>query len=825
MLKTLRIISITSIMLIMVQISFSQNTIADTIVAKEYFALGDKYYGQNTDSSTFYYQKAADIYKQIAEKNKDTLMWQKHIRCLYDASWNLTAQLQFENSLNILDTALIIALKYLGNCNKQTANIYDGLGNVYKYKSEYDKALEYYNKSLEIRLEILGEKHIDVASSYYTIGAIYYDKSEYNKALEYHNKSLEIRLEILGEKHTDVASSYHCIGVVYNDISEYDKALEYHNKSLEIRLELLGEKHTDVAVAYINIGNVYQNKSEYDKALEYHQKSLEITLELFGEKHTEFAIACNNIGVVCKNKAEYEKALEYFQKSLKIFIDLLGEKHTYVASSYNNIGNVYDDKAEYDKALEYYEKSLKIWSEILGEKHTDIAVAYNNIGLVYQNKSEYDKALEYHNKSLEIRLELLGEKHTDVAFTYNNIGNVYAAKSEYDKALEYYQKSLKIVLELLGEKHTYIAVTYNNIGIIYKWKAEYNKALEYYNKSLETRLELLGEKHTDVALTYNNIGHIYQDKSEYDKALEYYQKALASNLLDFNYDGNVLTVPKISNYLEYNELLESLHAKAEIFADTSITLTKLERLKLALKHLQACDTIITQVRREISTLSDKIALGESAAYVYNGAMHVSSQLAQLINTEKAEKYKQFAFYFSEQNKSQVLLQALSGQEAQKFAGIPDSLLKKEKNLIISINFYKQNLAEGLDSITERNFRDKLFRANRQYEELISNFETSYPEYYSLKYSTKNPSVKDLQKLLDAKTAIRSYFVGDSTIYIFTISNKKFDVQQVAKIDNLEDTIRYFRYGLTKFSQRMTDMYRRTGILLYQQLFPESLCFR
>lgn len=79
----------------------------------------------------------------------------------------------------------------------------------------------------------------------------------------------------------------------------------------------------------------------------------------------------------------------------------------------------------------------------------------------------------------------------------------------------------------------------------------------------------------------------------------------------------------------------------------------------------------------------------------------------------------------------------------------------------------------------------------------------------------------MQSILDNKTAIRSYLVGDSTIFIFTITNKKLDIQYLRKPVDFNDNITWFRYGLTKTTSLMQENYRRIGYLLYQQLFPES----
>ena len=778
--KNSKAILVFFVIVLSANVSFAQDLTADTTRANAYYEIADSCLeARQLDSALFYAQKAQKLY-----------------------------------------------IKHLGENSLKNANCLHMIGLVNYYASKYDDALEFYFKSLEIKLEIYGENHTSVANSYNNIGLVYWRKSKYDKALEYYFKSLEIRLEILGEHHTSVATAYYNIGIVYSDRSEYDKALKYYFKSLEIDQENLGEKHPNVADYYNDIGIIYAKKSEYDKALEYYFKSLEIKLEIFGEDHPFVAGLYGNIGSVYKDKSEYDKALEYYFKSLQIFEEFLGEKHPHIAASYSNIGLVYSDKSEYNKALEYHFKGLEIRLEILGKKNVHVATSYINIGIVYWKKSEYDRALKYYFKSLEIYKEILGEKHPNVAHSYNNIGNVYRYKSAYDKALEYYFKSLEIFKEILGEKHPNVAGSYNNIGLVYANRSEYDRALEYYFSGLEIKLEILGEKHTLVASSYNNIGNVYTEKSEYDVALKYYQKGIASCLRNFNDTANVYSVPVIENYLDWNTLLQALHNKAKIFAQHTKDLADLEEsagLELALRHYQACDTLIGLARREISTKSDKLALGEKIVDVYLEAVDVCMKLSEKEERENSDRYKELAFYFSEKNKSSVLLEALAGAEAQKFAGIADSLLQKENELQTDMALYKKLLAENPDSAKQKLFNDKLFTANREYEALIRMFENEYPEYFELKYNQEPAGVAEIKNRLDSKTALISYLISDSTITVFTITHDNLDIKTVPAMENFADTIQYYRYGLIyTTSSRYARMYKKYAYRFYQKLIPDHL---
>jgi len=475
--------------------------------------------------------------------------------------------------------------------------------------------------------------------------------------------------------------------------------------------------------------------------------------------------------------------------------------------------------------LEYLFKALQIEKEILGENHNDVARSYNNIGTVYDDKGEHDKALEYHFKSLQIQKEIFGEKHPDVASSYNNIGIVYYEKGEYDKALEYLFKALQIKKEMLGAKHPLVASSYNNIGNVYYGKREYDRALEYHFKSLQIEKEIFGEKHPDVAASYENIGNVYAIKGEYDKALGYFQKGAATCLYDFNDTVDVYKTPIIRGYLNWKYLLPILQSKAKIIADESKMLKGFKdsnRVKIALRHYQACDTLIDLTRKGISALSDKLALGEKASQVYKEAVDLLLSIESANNEvekETSDNDHNLVFYFSEKNKSSVLLEALAGQEAQKYAGIPDSLLQKAHILKTDIAFCTKKLAEleQLNNAQIALYQDRLFHRNRSIDSLILVFEKQFPEYHNLKYNNKPVTVKDIQKLLDRKTALISYFTGDTTITILTLTKSNLDVKRVPMITNLSDSIVFFRYGLTL---EMPKIIRRLGYKLYQQLFPD-----
>jgi len=605
---------------------------------------------------------------------------------------------------------------------------------------------------------------------------------------------------------------------IFIDKRKFDKALLLSDSLIMMGKKNFGDSSSFAADAYNHIGNIYDEKGELDRALDNFLKSIEIYRKNFGDMHKSIAKCYNNAGIVYRKKAEYDKALEYYFKSVEIYRFMNGDKQVEVAMAYNNIGTIYRLKNELDKSLEYYLLSLSLYKDLLGEKHALVAGSYNNLGNAYAVKQEYDLALEYYLKSIEIKKELLGGKSLDIAVTSNNIGNIYLRKADYDNALKYYFESLELRKSLVGEKHISLATNYNNIGNVYANQAKFDNALEYSFKGLELRKKTFGDKHPAISTSYNNIGEIYFDSRKYEPAMKYYHLGMVSNLRHFNDTVQYLLIPVIDNYLEYSQLIKSLQGKAKC-------LSGIKNWETALLCYKACDGLIGKVRKNMTKQSDKMALGELASQIYEEAIRVCEALK--VNSQKISdknSYAGMSFYFSEQNKSSVLLEALAGQEAQKFAGIPDDLLQSEHLLNKDISFYTEQLA-GLgsaDSLKINTLQKKLFDCNRSYDSLIFVFEKRYPKYHELKYNVNTASVKDVQNLIGKKTAMLSYFVGDSAITIYSIAKNSFKIEQIKKPDDLGETIEFFRNSLTNNNIQSNKVYRKYGAYLYEMLIPKDL---
>lgn len=286
--------------------------------------LGDAYneialsffHKSNLDEAISYWKKSSAIYKNVANTNNNTLAREKQVKSMYYIAWQLTSQSKFEQSLEKLDAALAISLKYLGDSHEQTSILYVGYAYMYSTKKEYDLALQYFFKALQIQKLIYGEKHFNMHKVYNNIGIIYSSKAEYDKAIEYFSQSIEILIKYLGEKNKFVAKANNNLGYVYYKNKQYKKALEFYNKSLITNKEIIGEKNDDVATIYSNIGvcHIYLDRS--DTAEVYFNKCSNIFKEIHGEKAPRMPEYCKYHAEAYQAKGDYDRALLYSQKGI-----------------------------------------------------------------------------------------------------------------------------------------------------------------------------------------------------------------------------------------------------------------------------------------------------------------------------------------------------------------------------------------------------------------------------------------------------------------------------------------------------------------------------
>jgi len=563
------------------------------------------------------------------------------------------------------------------------------------------------------------------------------------------------------------------------------------------------------------LADTYISQGKYDEAQVFIDQRIG-ELALFPKMAPYFnPLFTSALGQVLLYKGRTDLALEKFQNAL----DDSPTNAFYIAEIYNKLGVGQWVNGNTDLALEYQLKALNLRRQSYGEFHIKTAATYNNIGLSY-NSTNPDKALEYYQKALNIyQLVYKDGRQPALAITYSNIGFVYKQKRDFNKALDNFENVLNIWTKIYSTNHPSVAFAYSNIGQIFIERGSYAKAQVNLQMALNIYLKYFGDKYPEVANTYNQLGNLYEKQQKHKEALVYFHKALIANSPGFNV-ANLYENPSALDYYNPNLLLTSLTLKSRALENIHFQKTLKRRdLLTALYCLETADTLLDIIRQSRTSKADKIALGITASEVYENGIKLCLALADVSLSNR--KWNEKAFYFNEKSKSAVLLEAISETQAKNFAGIPDTLLERERQLKADIAFYEQKMAENAaNPQIEKTFRERLFGVNRQYEAFSKRLEKQFPAYYNLKFNIGIATVADIQRNLDKNAALISYFNTENvgSIFIFLITKSKLKIIDRAKNPQFEKLIVGLRNSIV-FNNSIT--YFETAHALYKQLLPKS----
>jgi tetratricopeptide (TPR) repeat protein len=226
-----------------------------------------------------------------------------------------------------------------------------GIGDVFHFRSEYDKALRYYETAAK------SESHPHRRSALYRkMGKLMEKSGRYDAAREYLQKGLDELKEDYDLK--EAGRSYAALCLVYYRLGDLDTAAELGNLA-----HLMNERNQDKlgsAQAHNNLGIVMAKRGDPVSA-EIHYESARRIWEEMGDRYG-LASCCNNLGLLANDQKNWSGAIEHFRKSENLFL-ALNNRHG-LARVYDNLSQVYYQKDEVEKAQEYLEKGLEIMAEI-----------------------------------------------------------------------------------------------------------------------------------------------------------------------------------------------------------------------------------------------------------------------------------------------------------------------------------------------------------------------------------------------------------------------------------------------------------------------------
>lgn len=633
--------------------------------------------------------------------------------------------------------------------------------------SEFDSSIKTL-KQIEVLLESTTLPQVSTKNilfkTFFWRGLNYYELKDWNQSNKYLKKSIEIGEKLDNDSILVVA--FKTIGNIHYIRREYSKALSNYQKSLQ--LLRCGKFSSDMLKSSIlqNIGISYSMLYNNDSALIYLQKSLELKESFLPENDLKIVSGYINISRFLQIIGDLSEALECIDRAEKLYYGSNTSDSSILAPIYYNKGSILLALNDYDNALQYHELAIQVYKKQLNIENEIFSELFYNLGLIYANLNRIENAIKFFSYCA------IKTNSIDQSIKANfQLGFLYLKVKKYQEAEQYLKQSINIAESFGMDRSFSTANSYLFFGIFCEQTNDNKEALKYYLKAAQAYKNIFGEKSRDLSNTYTLMGNYYLKLMQTNEALLYFQKALITYIADFN-DTVYFSNPN-STLLEPDlNLFYTLAGKSRaLYQNYLKNGNKIQDLFVCIETLELSIDLFEKIRANLYSENTKLIIAERVNEIYNLATTVAYEL--YLKTRE-NKYLEYTFRFSEKSKAAVLLSTIKENEAIMIGNIPESTIKKEKNLKKQINQYQNILFEEnhnypIDSLKISRIRNNLFDLKKSYDSLISSLEKNFPEYYNLKYSNNVISIREIEeKLSDENHALIEYKLIDSLLYTFVI---------------------------------------------------------
>lgn len=563
------------------------------------------------------------------------------------------------------------------------------------------------------------------------------------------------------------------------------------------------------------IGSVFHEQGKFKQAMEQYQRGVEVLNHDNPDHQKKLALLYNHIGVNYVSMGRYDRALLFYQKELEMNRALYGETHPNVATVYNNLGGLSYRSGDIGKAIGYFKKAVTLFEAIYGKSHPKVGMAYNNIAVSYFQLGKLQKAIDYLITSAEIKRKIRGANHPALALSYNNIGSIYLEMGAYEKAKDYLSRSLAIRKNSLGTNHPKLANTYNSFGLLFLKQNKADSAITYFKRELQITRQYRGKDHPYVADALNNIAKAYAGQGFFDQAVTFHQQALevlSNGFKAHSYFSN----PSVKNIRYPVYAVKVLFDKGKTLYQYFEASNNVMPLKAALVSYHCLSELLDFLQAGFQSKKSKLLMSRESHEMYGKAIKTAYRLFKKTGEQT---YLKQAFFFVEKSKTRVILELMKTQQAKSFAGIPDSLIRYEKQLRDQITELHQQLNAAISTPGETAqtdlLRNSLFALKRTLDKHLRYLEDEFPRYHNLKYNQEIQDVNAVQQILRTQNlTLVEYFYGKQTAWAFVMDENDLHLTPLSFDSSLTGKIRRFRKAIV---QQADSLYLKLGFDLYEKL--------
>ena len=318
------------------------------------------------------------------------------------------------------------------------------MGFVYESLGLFDAAQSLLEKALEIRTKALGQEHLDVATTLSDLATVFWRKGDLAKAQTYHERALAIREKQLGPDSPVVANSLHNLGTLFYSMGKYAEARRTLERTLAIREKAIGPESEDVAATLNSLGAIAYREGDFKKAGVIWERVLAIREKVLGTDHPLLAHALNNLAIVYTYSGAAERAVPLLERVIRIQEKVLGPKHPDLAQAVMNLGDALFRGGDRVRAKSCYARAVSIMEEV-SPGNPEMGRFLDRLASITLGDKDVAGARALYERSLALRQKALGPKHIEIAESLGGLANCASADGRFKEAEGLYERAIALL--------------------------------------------------------------------------------------------------------------------------------------------------------------------------------------------------------------------------------------------------------------------------------------------------------------------------------------------------------------------------------------------
>jgi hypothetical protein len=424
-------------------------------------------------------------------------------------------------------------------------------------------------------------------------------------------------------------------------------------------------------------------------------------------------------------------------------------------------------------ARDRFEKAMEIWTEAGSPYFAHITQCYLHLGLVYRKLEAWEKSRPYYRACLHyyyphIRIEA----GYGLAWTFVETGLADSAQKYLDHARAQQVQDQPYLPQMGWEIQ----------GKIHALGGKGEAALEAFRKAQQLRIRLYPYRFEDLARGKQALARQFAEMGSFDSAAFHLQKGLAHLQLPDAPSTQGLIFPQwaLPIYIQLGDCYHKAYAQR---GQDSL-------FQASLAAYEQAYTLLHSLREDRAEEAGKLLLTG-----YN--QQLTEQVFSLLlphyqsHPDKGEAADPFLpWLWMERYQAGILYAARQRSEALLKAGLPDSLRRREQDLLASIGYLRIRMQEERHEDSLRLRQQQLFQQQERYRRFREELSQQWPIYDSTPTEIRLRKVRKALADIDKESGILAFFWGKEKTYLLAHQGETWQFTELGEKEKWEEDLRW-----------------------------------